>query len=476
MTQQKLTAQVNGRQALFVRFPREHLRGDPNSILVEAAIRSAIPNGGTSILSARRLSAIAGVDRERVAHFLRKRSGVKSDGQKGFVVTIEPPSRGWIKFPVAVLKARAAPTLRVVLVALWDRPHTAQQLAERFGKTPRYMRRVLRLLHRVGIARQEGRFWTLTPEAKLAWEQNPSQLARAVAALGPLSGGASSAQAAGESGLKCCSERDGIFDPSRPSLEDKRERESEDAAAAASSGSRSQLEERRRELEQQLEEARKPASERLRRHILAYCRVNGGPAGNVLAAAVHVYWEEVNTATARRFKALLEVRLPAMVREVAAAPDAPRQHKIARFLVGNAMAEAREDAGTEIESLRGRLERVMWRLEAQTEAARVQVSGAAGWYEEAEGRRVLTVTERVEVEARAAWVPPGREPVEVGRPAFFEARRELLLARLGAEASPPTRVPEEAVPEEPLEALARRLFRLRDLICDPPNLPTSGLS
>lgn len=448
-------------------------------------MRSQLRCGGTGVLSARRLGAIAGVDRERVACFLRKRNGGGSCGPRGFVVTVEPPSRGWIKVPVAILTAKAPPTLRVVLVALWDRPHTAQQLAERFGKNPRHIRRVLALLHRAGIARKEGRFWTLTPEARLAWEQNPSRLARAVAALCPLSGGVMSAQAAGESGLKCGSERDGIFDPSRPSLEDKRERESKDAAAgAASSRSRSQLEEQRRELQQQLEEARKPASERLRRHVLAYCRVNGGPVGNVLAAAVHVYWEEVNTATARRFKALLEVRLPAMVREVAAARDAPRQHKIARLLVGNAMAEAREDARTEIESLRVRLERAVWELEAQTEAAQVQVSGAAGWYEEAEGRRVLTVTERVEVGARAAWAPPGREPVEVGRPAFFEARRALLLARLGAEASPPARVPEESrlvtapegvVPEDWLEASVRSLFEMRELILNPPNLPTGGL-
>jgi len=206
--------------------------------------------------------------------------------------------------------------------------------------------------------------------------------------------------------------------------------------------------------------------------------------GNVLAAAVHAYWEEVNTATARRFKALLGVRLPAMVREIAAAPDAPRQHGIARFLVGNVMAEAREDARTEIEGLRVRLERAVWELEAQTEAAQVRVSGAAGWYEEAEGRRVLTVAECVQVEARASWVPPGREPVEVGRPAFFEARRELLLARLAAEAGPPARVRptaapprrEEAWPEEPLEGLVRELFQLRELILNPPNLPTSGLS
>ena len=451
-------------------------------------MRSAIPNGGTRVLSARRLGAIAGVDRERVAHFLRKRSGVKSDGQKGFVVTIEPPSRGWIRFPVAVLKAKAAPTLRVVLVALWDRPHTAQQLAERFRKNPRHIRRVLALLHRAGIARKDGAFWTLSPEAKLAWEQNPNRLARAVAALCPLSGGSMSAQAAGESGLKCCSERDGIFDQSRPSLEDKRERESKDAAAgAASSGSRSQLEERRRELERQLEEARKPASERLRRHILAYCRVHGGPVGNVLAAAVHAYWEEVSTATARRFLALLEARLPAIVCEVAAA-EGPKQHQIARAHIRSAMAEACEDARTDIESLRVRRDHVVWQLEAHTEAARVSVFGVTGWrYEEAPGRKILEISERVAVEARAAWAPPGREPVDVEcRAAFWEARRELILARLPAgEASPPTPVPEEsrptaargeeAVPEDWLEASVRSLFEMRMQILNPPTLPTGGL-
>ena len=205
--------------------------------------------------------------------------------------------------------------------------------------------------------------------------------------------------------------------------------------------------------------------------------------GNVLAAAVHAYWEEVSTATARRFLALLEARLPAIVCEVAAA-EGPKQHQIARAHIRSAMAEAREDARTEIEGLRVRLERAVWELEAQTEAAQVRVSGAAGWCEEAEGRRVLTVAERVAVEARAAWAPPGREPVEVGHRAFFEARRAFLLARLGAEAGPPapvrpTAAPprrEEAWPEEPLEGLVQGLFQLRELILNPPNLPTSGLS
>ncbi|MEM4531886.1 MAG: hypothetical protein QXY39_08465 [Thermofilaceae archaeon] len=410
------------------------------------------------------------------------------------MVEVRWPEGPWARAPrVLLADKRLPPALKVVVLALWNRSGTIKELAERFGLTPQRVWEVLTLLKGAGLCGTErGRgktmIWTLTPEAYEALMRNPTAF---VELLAPLvdKGGAASLFAGGRGdGPECRSGLDEAAVAPGASLERSKERgTSEDAAAgAASSRSRSQLEEQRRELQQQLEEARKPASERLRRHILAYCRVNGGPAGNVLAAAVHVYWEEVNTATARRFKALLKVRLPAMVREVAAAPDAPRQHKIARFLVGNAMAEAREDARTEIESLRVRLERAVWELEAQTEAAQVRVSGAAGWYEEAEGRRVLTVTERVEVGARAAWVPPGREPVEVGRPAFFEARRELLLARLGAEASPPARVPEEArptaargeeaVPEDRLEGLVRGLFQLRDLILNPPNLPAGGWS
>ncbi|MEM4531322.1 MAG: hypothetical protein QXY39_05600 [Thermofilaceae archaeon] len=486
MTQQKLTAQVNGRQALFVRFPRERLRGDPNSILVEAAIRSVIPNGGTSVLSARRLGAIAGVDRECVANFLRKRNGVQSNGRRGFSVTVELPSRGWVKFPVAVLKAKAPSTLRVVLVALWDRPHTAQQLAERFGKTPRHIRRVLALLHRAGIACKEGSFWTLTPEAQRAWEQSPNRLARAVAALCPPSGGSMSAQAAGESGRKCGSERDGIFDPSRPSLEEKREREAKDAAGAASPVSLAQLEAERDSLSQQLAQAKEPAGEPVRRRLLAYCRVQGSHA---LAVALWREWERVrpNAAEAERIEELLRARLPSMAREVGRKEGRAR-YAVAQSLMHALVAEGCEDARVRIEGLQVRRDRVVWQLEAQAEAAQVRFFGAAGWYEEAEGRRVLAISERVAVEASVAWAPPGREPVDVEcRAAFWEARRELILARLPTgEASPPTPVPEEsrptaawgeeAVPEDRLEGLVRGLFQLRDLILNPPNLPAGGWS
>lgn len=406
------------------------------------------------------------------------------DGQGCVVAEVErPQGQRWIKVWTVLLEdKRLSPTHKVILIALANGRITSKELSERFGLSRRHVQRTLADFQHAHIAFRNGRYWTLTAWAKQAWEKTPwevvEEAARGVAPKCRRGGAKMSLLGAQENRGKCSPNLAETVVRPCPSLDKSLESvSSKDAAAAASSPTQFQLEERRSVLHKQLEEARKPATERFRRHVLAFCRVNGGSVGNILAAAVHAYWEEVNTATARRLKALLEVRLAAMVREVAAA-EGPKRHQVARAHVRSAMEEAREDARDEIQGLGVQLERVTWELEARMEAAEVRVFGAAGsHYEEAPGRKVLAILEQVAVEARAAWVPPGREPVEVEcRAAFWEARRERVLARLAAEAGPPAPVPPRGEKARPLEGLVRGLFQLRELILNPPNLPMDGLS
>lgn len=463
------------------------LRGDPAQILVIAGLRSFIPKSGVACISVRRLALRVGLDRRTVARILRRLDvpgiWIRAHG-RGVVVEARWPGGPWARAPrVLLADKRLPPALKVVVLALWNRSGTIKELAERFGLTPQRVWQVLTFLKAAGLCGAErGRvktmIWTLTPEAYEALMRNPTAFVELLVQLVD-KGGTSTLFADGRGdGPECRSGLDGSAVGCGASLEREKEREaSKDAAGAAYPGSLAQLEAERNLLSQQLVQAKEPAGEPVRRRLLAVCRVQGGHA---LAVALYREWERVrpNVAEAERIGELLRARLPSMAREVGR-KEGRVQYAVAHRLVRDLVAEAREDAGTEIESLRGRLERVMWRLEAQTEAARVQVSDAAGWCEEAEGRRVLTVTERVEVEARAAWAPPGREPVDVEcRAAFWKARRELILARLPAgEASPPTPVRgEEAVPEDRLEGLVRGLFQLRDLILNPPSLPAGGWS
>jgi len=489
------TISAQRRQAAFVQIPRDFLRGDPAQVLVIAGLRSFIPKGGVVCISVRRLALRVGLDRRTVARILRALDvpgiRVQANGRT-FVVEARWPEGPWARAPrVLLADKRLPPALKVVVLALWNRPGTANELAERFGLSPRHIWRLLKLLKaagfcRAGVERRENTAWTLTPEAYEALMRNPTAFIRPLVHLCHSDGTSMSVKGGREDGPECRSGLDESAVGCGASLEREKERDlSKDAAEAASPVSLAQLEAERNLLSQQLAQAKEPAGEPVRRRLLAVCRVQGGHA---LAVALWREWERVrpNVAEAERLEELLRARLPSMAREVGRKEGRVR-YVVAQRLMGDLVDEAREDARTEIEGLRVRLERVVWELEAQTEAARVRVSGAAGWCEEAEGRRVLTVTERVEVEARAAWAPPGREPVDVEcRAAFWEARRELILARLPAgEASPPARVPEEsrptaargeeAVPEDWLEASVRSLFEMRMQILNPPTLPTGGL-